>query len=59
MSILYKTLTGEQVLNLLAEILCSALPEDDLDSDAEMTLTFQEDHSVKIYLVNPDKENIS
>jgi hypothetical protein len=56
--ILHKTLTEEEVLEIVAMVVSQYLPEDIKNSDAEMQLTFKEDNSVEIYLINlPDKDD--
>jgi len=56
--ILHKTLTEQEVLEIVAMVVSQYLPEDIKNSDAEMNLTFNEDNSVEIYLVNlPDKDD--
>lgn len=56
--ILHKILSEEEVLEIVAAVVSKYLPEDVLDSDAEIKLTFLADHSVEIYVVNlPEGED--
>lgn len=55
--ILHKILTEAEVLEIVAAALTQYLPENIRNSEAEMKLTFLEDNSVEIYLVNLPAEN--
>ena len=56
--ILYQKIGPEEVLNLIARIVGQTLPDDIKDSEAELNLSFSEDHSVEIYLIDPDTTEV-
>jgi hypothetical protein len=51
----YKKIEPEVALRLIAQVLGENLPEEIKSSNAEMTLSFDDDHSVDVYLIEPDE----
>jgi hypothetical protein len=56
--ILHKKLSADEVLELIATVVGKYLPDNIQGSDAELNLTFNDDHSIEIYLMNlPEDDN--
>lgn len=53
--ILYKKFDPKTVLLMLAHVIGESLPEEIKNSDAEINLTFEDDHSVEVYLIKPNE----
>lgn len=51
---LYKTLTEKEVLEAVATIVGMSLPEEYIDKNYEINVSFGDDYSVDIYLIDLD-----
>lgn len=52
--ILYKKLTAEQILNVIAHQLQEQLPKEIQESDARIDVSFGENNCIEIYLMDID-----
>ena len=57
-AIKYKKIDPETALRMIAQLLGEHLPEDIKSLDAEMSLTFDEDHSIDVYIIEPDSDTV-
>ncbi len=52
----YKKIEPEIALRMIAQVLGENLPEEIKKSNAEMSLSFDDDHSVDVYLIEVDPD---
>ena len=55
----YKKIDPETALRMIAQILGENLPEDIKSSNAEMSLSFDDDHSVDVFLIESEEDTPS